>query len=329
MDITIPYYEDMTRISNSNIGWFIKKGPKYLKSMLNNEYEGLKLPQLEKGSMIHEYILQPEEFWKDYVILDFEVPKVKQQKEFCEAYSASLELLEDDKKLKAYKSSYTNQKSPEIALKEASELCNKYEKYIEYLKLKDTKKVISFADLTMLKTIKKNIEEHKKANEILFDFPKTFETHNEFHINWEYPNASIMGDLSCKSLLDRFMIDHTNKKIYLVDIKTTSDVYNFKHSIEEFDYYRQMAYYWLAIHWYFKNELKLDNIDEYEYKTYIIAIQSHDSYEVRVFDLDNKAIEDRLLTIDLAIKKIAWHQNNNLWEHTKEYYESDGAEILI
>ena len=119
MDITIPYYEDMNRISNSNIGWFIKKGPKYLKEMLNNEREGLKLPQLEKGTMIHEYILQPEEFWKDYIILDFEVPKVKQQKDFCEAYVSSLELLEDDKKLQAYRSSYTNTKSSQIALKEA------------------------------------------------------------------------------------------------------------------------------------------------------------------------------------------------------------------
>ena len=64
MNITIPYYEDMTRISNSNIGWFIKNGPKYLKEMLNKEREGLKLPQLEKGTMIHEYILQPDEFWK-------------------------------------------------------------------------------------------------------------------------------------------------------------------------------------------------------------------------------------------------------------------------
>lgn len=26
MDISIPYYEDMSRISNSNIGWFLKKG---------------------------------------------------------------------------------------------------------------------------------------------------------------------------------------------------------------------------------------------------------------------------------------------------------------
>lgn len=326
MDITIPYYEDMTRISNSNIGWFIKKGPKYLKEMLNGEREGLKLPQLEKGSMIHEYILQPDEFWKDYIILDFETPKTKQQKDFCEAYVSSLELVEDEKKLQAYKSSYSNSKSWQIALKEATELCNKYKRYIEYLRLKDNKKVISFADLNMLKTIEKNLREHKKANEILYTFPNTFEVNNEFHINWEYPNASTMGDLPCKSLLDRFMIDHTNKKIRLVDLKTTADVYNFKHSIEEFDYCRQMAYYWLAIHWYFKNELKL-NIEEYDYETYIIAIQSHDSYEVRVFAIDSKAIEEELVTIDQAIRKIAWHKNNNLWDHTKEYYEGDGCEI--
>ena len=327
MDITIPYYEDMNRISNSNIGWFIKKGPKYLKEMLNNEREGLKLPQLEKGTMIHEYILQPEEFWKDYIILDFEVPKVKQQKDFCEAYVSSLELLEDDKKLQAYRSSYTNTKSSQIALKEASELCNKYESYINYLKQKDDKKVISFADLNLLKTIKKNLEEHKKANELLYNFPNTFEVHNEFHINWEYPNAFEDKELSCKSLLDRVMIDHENKKIILIDLKTTADVYNFQHSVEEFDYYRQLTYYWTALAWYFKNELFLD-IDEYEGETYIIAIQSYDGNEVRVFKIDEAELSNKLKVIDNAIKRIAWHKNNNLWEHTKEYYEGNGSEVL-
>lgn len=327
MNISIPYYEDNTRISNSNIGWFLKKGPAFLKQMLDGTREGLKLPQLEKGTMIHEYILQPEEFWKDYVILDFEIPKVKQQKDFCEAYVTSLELLEEDKILNAYKRSYNNTKSPEIALKEASELRKKYSNYIEYLKQKDTKKIISFADLNMLKAIKINMQEHKKANELLYKVPDTFEVHNEFHINWEYPNASTLGDLPCKSLLDRVMIDHTNKKIVLVDIKTTADVYNFKHSVEEFDYCRQLAYYWLAIHWYFKNELKL-NIEEYEYETYIIAVQSHDGYEVRVFKFDSKAIEERLVTIDYAIRRIAWHKNNSLWDHMKEYYDNDGTEML-
>lgn len=330
MDISIPYYEDLTRISNSNIGWFLKKGPKYLKEMLDGK-EGLKASFLDKGTMIHEYILQPEEFWKDYIILDFAVPKVKQQKDLLEFYSTARLVdpfaSEDDILIMSYEAAYNNNKSKEKKIQEAKELVELYQNYIEYFRNKDSKKVISFADLNMLKAIKKNMEDHKKANELLFNYPETFEVHNEFHINWEYPNASSLGDLPCKSLLDRVMIDHTNKKIILVDIKTTADVYNFKHSVEEFDYCRQLAYYWLAIHWYFKNELKL-NIEEYEYETYIVAVQSHDGYEVRVFKFNPKAIEERLVTIDYAIKRIAWHKNNNLWDHMKEYYDEDGAEII-
>ena len=184
MDISVPYYEDMTRWSNSDIGYFLKHGPKSTKDYKNGGGVRLEGSFLEKGTMIHEYILQPDEFWKDYVILDFEVPKVKQQKDFCEAYASSLELLEDEKKIKAYKSSYSNSKSSEIVLKEAAELCEKYSQYIEYCKAKETKKVISFADLNMLKKIKENIENHKKANELLYHLPGTFEEHNEFHINW-------------------------------------------------------------------------------------------------------------------------------------------------
>jgi hypothetical protein len=330
MDISIPYYEDLTRISNSNIGWFLKKGPRYLKEMLDGK-EGLKASFLDKGTMIHEYILQPEEFWKDYIILDFAVPKVKQQKDLLEFYSSARLVdpfaSEDDILLMSYEAAYNNTKSKEKKIQEAKELVELYQNYIEYFRNKDSKKVISFADLNMLKAIKKNMEEHKKANELLFNYPETFEVHNEFHINWEYPNASSLGDLPCKSLLDRVMIDHTNKKIILVDIKTTADVYNFKHSIEEFDYCRQLAYYWLAIHWYFKNELKL-NIEEYEYETYIVAVQSHDGYEVRVFKFNHKTIEERLVIIDYAIKRIAWHKDNNLWDHMKEYYDEDGAEII-
>lgn len=330
MDISIPYYEDLTRISNSNIGWFLKKGPRYLKEMLDGK-EGLKASFLDKGTMIHEYILQPEEFWKDYIILDFAVPKVKQQKDLLEFYSTARLVdpfaSEDNILLKSYEAAYNNNKSKEKKIQEAKELVELYQNYIEYFRNKDSKKVISFADFNMLKAIKKNMEDHKKANELLFKYPETFEVHNEFHINWEYPNASTLGDLPCKSLLDRVMIDHTNKKIILVDIKTTADIYNFKHSIEEFDYCRQLAYYWLAIHWYFKNELKL-NIEEYEYETYIIAVQSHDGYEVRVFKFNPKTVEERLVAIDYAIKRIAWHKDNNLWDHMKEYYDEDGAEMI-
>lgn len=322
MKIDIPYYEDNTRISNSAIGWFLKKGPRYLRDMLDGKEEGLKLPQLERGTMIHEYILQPDEFWNDYTILDYEVPKVKQQKDFCEAYANSLELTEDDKMLQAYKSSYSNNKSSEIVLKEATELCKKYASYIEAIQQqKENKKVISGADLNMLKNIKNNIEQHKKANELLQDIPGV-ESHNEFHINWECKGVK------CKSLLDRCIFDYANQKIILIDLKTTSDVWNFKHSVEEFDYYRQIAYYLSAITWYMYQDQGID-ISNYDFEAYIIAIQTNGNNEVRVFNMFNeKELLDRKNIISDALSEISYHISSNNWDHSRIYYESDGTEEL-
>lgn len=324
MIIDKPYYEDMSRISNSGIGWFLKKGPQYYHDMITGNEEGLKLPQLEKGTMIHEYILQPDEFWKDYTILDYEVPKTKQQKDFCKAYVDSLELTEDDKKLKAYRSAYSNTKSDDTALKEATEIIDKYSSYIDYLKLDNNKKIISFADLNMLKKIKENIENHKKAKELLTDMPGC-ECNNEFHINWEIKIGDWLAP--CKSLLDRVIFDHINKKIIYIDLKTTSNVYDFKHSVEEFDYYRQFTYYLMAITWYMK-DCNID-ISDYDTELYIVAIQTNGNYEVRVFDMFNyKELTDREYTILKTLTELSYHYQTNNWDHTRNYYEGNGIETF-
>lgn len=326
MKIEIPYYEDNTRISNSAIGWFLKKGPRYLRDMLDGKEKGLDLPQLERGTMIHEYILQPEEFWKDYIILDFAIPRVKQQKDFLDYYHQKLlvDPLQDQDKLKleAYRQAYSNKKSDDKCIEEAESLIMVYQEYLEYLSKKDTKKIISFADLNMLKNIKKNLEDHIAANKLLYDVPTTYTCHNEFHINWEVHN------IKCKSLLDRVMFDHVNKKIILIDLKTTSDVYNFAHSVEIYDYYRQIAFYICAITWYMTEELNL-NPDDYDFEAYIIAIQTNGNNEIRVFNMFNE--EELLNRKDLianTLKEISYHINSGNWDHTRNYYENEGIEEL-
>lgn len=338
MIIDKPYYEDNTRISNSSIGWFLKKGPLYFRNMLDGKEEGLKLPQLEKGTMIHEYILQPDEFWNDYTILEYEVPKVKQQKEFCDWYVTfkATDPLEDEDKilLNAYNKAYSNKLSDDSKLTIAKDFIQRYDEYIKSKSLNNTKKAISFADLNMLKTIKSNIEKHKKANKLLTDTPGV-ESHNEFHINWTFPikTDSLKMDENkiwyapCKSLLDRCIFDHVNKKIILIDLKTTSDVYNFKHSVEEFDYYRQIAYYLLAITWYMKDQ-DID-ISDYNCEAYIVAIQTNGSYEVRVFNMFNKTeLDSRKNIIINALSELSYHYQTNNWEHTRSYYEGNGTEEL-
>lgn len=338
MIIDKPYYEDNTRISNSSIGWFLKKGPLYFRNMLDGKEEGLKLPQLEKGTMIHEYILQPDEFWNDYTILEYEVPKVKQQKEFCDWYVTfkATDPLEDEDKilLNAYNKAYSNKLSDDSKLTIAKDFIQRYDEYIKSKSLNNTKKAISFADLNMLKTIKSNIEKHKKANKLLTDTPGV-ESHNEFHINWTFPikTDSLKMDENkiwyapCKSLLDRCIFDHVNKKIILIDLKTTSDVYNFKHSVEEFDYYRQIAYYLLAITWYMKDQ-DID-ISDYNCEAYIVAIQTNGSYEVRVFNMFNETeLDSRKNIIINALSELSYHYQTNNWEHTRSYYEGNGTEEL-
>lgn len=328
MVIDTPYYEDMTRVSNSNIGWYLKNGPCYLKDMLDGVAEGISGSFLEKGTMIHEYILQPEEFWKDYVVLDFETPKIKQQKDFCDSYvkESQLDPLSDENTiiLKSYNNAYSNSKPYVKKLEEGKFILATYSKYIEYLKVPSDKKIISFNDVNMLKKIKDNLQKHKKANELLFALPDTYESFNEFHINWE-PNIE---GVKCKSLIDRVCFDHVNKKIILIDLKTTQNVYNFAHSVEEYDYFRQIAYYGLAIQWYMANELNL-NTEDYDLEAYIIAIGKDKNNEIRVFDMNKKKVlSEKVDLIKQTLQKISYHIKTDNWDHSVEYYENDGVESL-
>lgn len=323
MIIDCEYYSDSSRISNSAIGWFLKKGPRYLKDMLDGKEEGISGKYLEKGTMIHMYLLQPDEFWHNYMIIDYEKPKTAQQIAFCERYFHSTELLEEDKLLDAYKSAYSgNNMSKDAMLKKAKELQLKFAEYIEFLDKNQTFTVISFADLNMLKRIEENINNHKKAKDLLTNNPG-WDCNNEFHINWESEKQKI----SCKSLLDRVKIDFVNKKIILIDLKTTADVYNFKHSVEEYDYYRQIAFYILALTWYM-SDLGY-NIEEFDLEAYIIAIQSNGNNEVRVFNmLNEKELLDRKDLIADTLTEISYHYQTGNWDHTREYYEGNGTESL-
>lgn len=323
MIIDCEYYSDSSRISNSAIGWFLKKGPRYLKDMLDGKEEGISGKYLEKGTMIHMYLLQPDEFWHNYMIIDYEKPKTAQQIAFCERYFHSTELLEEDKLLDAYKSTYSgNNMSKDAMLKKAKELQLKFAEYIEFLDKNQTFTVISFADLNMLKRIEENINNHKKAKDLLTNNPG-WDCNNEFHINWESEKQKI----SCKSLLDRVKIDFVNKKIILIDLKTTADVYNFKHSVEEYDYYRQIAFYILALTWYM-SDLGY-NIEEFDLEAYIIAIQSNGNNEIRVFNmLNEKELLDRKDLIADTLTEISYHYQTGNWDHTREYYEGNGTEEL-
>ena len=338
MDLSIPYYEDRTRISNSNIGWFLQKGPAYLHKMLTDPPPEEKNPVLERGTMIHEYILQPEEFQKDYVVWDKSRPSSIQQEKFCQALASSLEIEPNRAILDAYKQAYsTAGKSEDKMLSEGLKIASTLKDYIDFLKANDGRIMISPWDVKMLEKIKHNIQSHKLAKTIIWPFGDGFDkkgnqiwfSRHEFHINWEYPIHGIdpVYIILLKSLLDGLTLDFKNKVVIIYDLKTTAKLWHFEDSIDVYDYCRQLCYYKLAVEWYLQFELN-EVPSDWTFKFYIIGIDTTGSCEIRVFKIDEYMVMSRQSVIFDTLTSIAWHQKNNLWEHSREYYEGDGSESL-
>ena len=68
--------------------------------------------------------------------------------------------------------------------------------------------------------------------------------------------------------------------------------------------------------------------ENWRFEYYIVGIDTTGSNEIRVFKVELSAVESRREVIRSALKEIIWHQANNLWEHSREYYEGDGSESL-
>ena len=342
MDIKIPYYEDLTRISNSNIGWFLQKGPAFLHKMLTDPPPEEKNPVLERGTMIHEYILQPEEFQKDYVVWDKSRPSSAQQEKFCQALASSLELEPNRAILDAYKQAYsTAGKSEDKMLSEGLKIASTLKDYIDFLKANDGRIMISPYEYQTLKKIKYNILSHKLASKIIetpvLETSKPFldkpepgtiirAAYHEFHINWTYYIKMAAG-VKCKSLLDGLTLDFKNKKAIIYDLKTTQKLWHFEDSINQYDYLRQLCYYYQAVVWYLRYELRED-WNKWSFEFYIIGIDTTGSNDIRVFKIDQFDVYSRKDTILNVMQDIWWHQTTDQWEHSRDYYEGDGSESL-
>lgn len=340
-EYNIPYYEDNTRVSNSSIGWFLNKGPAYFYRMLQGEENGLDLPQLRRGTMIHEFLLQPEEFEKDYMLFTGNKPKSTQGQKFCEEYINSTEIEPNKRAVDAYSKSYSIVgKSDEKVLSEALKMSEEYKDYIEALK--ENKILISQYDYTKLLTVKSNIFNHKLANKLLKDAGDYGNVHiyHEFQINWEYIGVP------CKSLLDCVMFDFNNRVCTIMDIKTTSKLWHFEDSMKEFDYARQLQFYKMAVGWWLeKHKDEIGSLHRHEeniqynsggendpeyttwiFKFYIVAIDNGNNSEVRVFNVYlNTGVRYKILD---TMQQIRFHMKSNEWEHSMDYYTGDGSENL-
>lgn len=137
-----------------------------------------------------------------------------------------------------------------------------------------------------------------------------------------------------KSMLDKVIVNHKEKKIYIYDLKCVWSVENFWN-----DYYLyRRAYIQAYLYWRAINYLALQ--EEFPWKDYVvenprfIVCDSINYYSPLIYTLDNKRMEEAYngFTINdkeypgvkFLIEELSWAQENDIWSISKTNYLNDG-----
>ena len=155
-------------------------------------------------------------------------------------------------------------------------------------------------------------------------------------IMWKY---AINDDLiTCKSLLDLVVINHTTKTVQGIDIKTTSKpVAHFASSFLKFRYDFQAAYYSFALKYYMSE----NDMADYEILPYKFIVVETSGY---VAPLVFTCTEDTLvgamegfitksgyayMGVEQAFEDYMWYKNRDWTDiHSRSYIEAEGNIML-
>lgn len=310
-------YFSLPYVSSTSLHWF-ENHPSYFKKMIDNELEESKKRYQYIGDQIHMFFLEKEAFNNKYVFLDYTSPSTEQQKIFCHSY------IESDNLIEAYKKAYSvKNKSEKKIIEEATKLKDKFNDYIENIKISSQDKLVLTSSMnSLLSALDNSIQNHQLANKLLNN--NTLEAYNEKALFFKPKDFNIQ----CKSKIDRYIIDKENKVIKLVDLKTTANIYEFEESIFKFNYKRQLAFYWLALINYYLEEKT--NITDYTFETYIIALNKDIAMPiVKVIKFRETDILSYLDEIQDLFRQIEWHYENDKWEQTKYHYEHNGIDLEL
>jgi len=306
------YYNDKA-ISQSQLT-NLASGPKYFKNKLEYKVES---DALTLGSVVDVMLTEPDNFHTIFVVNEYTKP-VGQLGEYIDLIFKGLSEEE------AYKEAGFKQKKLEV-VKELfrGEDCQKYYNFL--LESKD-KKVISK-------------EEYDKANRIVtslltnrftskyFNCDDT-ECLTQLELYWKYK------DFDCRSRLDIVKINHNDKTILPIDVKTSGkSTYNFLESVVRFRYDLQASFYVEALNWYVKNT---DKYKGYTVLPFLFIVEHTDYpglpliYECTEQDIycgkygGTTKTGVTLKGFDQLIEDLKWYYYHDSWDYTREVIENKG-----
>ena len=189
----------------------------------------------------------------------------------------------------------------------------------EFTQVKATVRMLKFSDHT------KEFFDQKSTKDVLYFY--------------QFPIIFKSEDMDCKGLLDLLIIDHINKVVKPIDLKTTGKyITDFPKSFIQFRYYLQAAYYTEAVRYFIKQSPLLLGVDISDYTienfSFIVAEKANYSlpYIYKCTDNDlyvgefggkHREYPRHFKGFRQLLRDLKWHTENNYWEMPKEAFESN------
>lgn len=208
--------------------------------------------------------------------------------------------------------------------------------YFDTLLANRGKTVVDNSLVDKAKKVSRAILEDPFTAEI-FDTDDDIEVFNHFPIEFNYilGNLLLGGDryIPCKIEVDRLEIDHRAKTIQPYDFKTTFDNESFDYNYIKNYYYLQLAFYTHGIDMWIDKEEVFEDYMLNDFK-FVVGDTSANNRRPLVYKTTVKDFSAGLNGFDFRgshyrgiselINAIAWAEDNNIWNASKESIDAKG-----
>lgn len=316
------------------LGW-LERSPAYYQMNLHGNKEETESKALERGSLLHLYVEKPE----DFVVAEFKKPGEKTAKfieEIVSLEKASSELEMKVPKEDLYKQAY-DKVGFSYSLSKMMEIFRekRQQQYYKYLKTDGNKVVLSSTDHYLITNAINAIRNSKIMREMLFmeEFNPSLIALSEMESYFDYsvysPYVDELITVPCKARLDKVFIDEQNKKIIIVDLKTTSSnpygalirigksgkaYLDFKgtgwlQSVLTWGYHRQNFFYLEAA----RKELEA-KFPGFTYEFYFAVVELGNTFDTAVYQLNGILVyEYAKKELEDLLARYHYHQKTGNW----------------
>ena len=284
-----------------------------------------------KGSAVDCLITEPEKFDEEFAVMNVNRP-AGMMGDLCKLLADYQEVNTDNLPFDdVFEAAYNNigfKLSLSAVRKKFNDAKNDYTKYYNFLNNARNKKVISAKELEQAKEVVHALKTNMHTKKYIVDpvDHPLMEVYDQMELFFDFQG------IKCKGYLDRVIIDHVNKVVKPIDIKTTGkSVFEFPKSFIQFGYFRQGAFYLQGLKDWIS---KQDNLKDYRIDNFKFIVAEMDCYnDPMIFEMTEKDVECALYTggklkgstyeiksITELIEDLKWHREEGKWNMTKEEY---------